>query len=236
MIQIVQRLIAFCAFLLVALWIGNPPPGQAQTYLCKQADGSEIVTNSPTGGACKPFTPKKGAAHQAPNREKMRAQESAEAQRQETEAQNRRVQELLEAQRQATVDMRRRAAEEDAQRQAAAAQLQAQEAQRLAAEAQRQAGAQTIPIPGQKSASVYLPMVIVGFAIALVGDIWIVILAFRKWFLWGIACLFIPGAGFIYGIMCWDEAKVPFIINLIGTALFFLSGGCHLPVFSGICE
>jgi hypothetical protein len=58
-----------------------------------------------------------------------------------------------------------------------------------------------------------------GLIAGIVGAIWIAILAFQdEQPIWGVACFFCFIAALIYGIMRFDEAKVPLALVAIGFA------------------
>jgi hypothetical protein len=63
---------------------------------------------------------------------------------------------------------------------------------------------------------------VTGILIALICDIWIVVLAFQESVLWGLGCLFLPVVGIVFAIMYWDTAHKPFLISLGGAALAFV--------------
>jgi hypothetical protein len=65
---------------------------------------------------------------------------------------------------------------------------------------------------------------VTGIMIALICDIWIVVLAFQESVLWGLGCLFLPFIGIVFAIMYWDTAGKPFLISLGGAALAFVGG------------
>ena len=46
-------------------------PAGAETFICKQPDGSETMTNAPTGGICKPYI-SEGTMNEVPDRELQR--------------------------------------------------------------------------------------------------------------------------------------------------------------------
>lgn len=59
--------------------------------------------------------------------------------------------------------------------------------------------------------------------IALVGWIWMIVIAFKKGDpIWGIACIFCtPIIPIVYGVLNFEECKVPLILIIIG----LLGGG-----------
>ncbi len=63
---------------------------------------------------------------------------------------------------------------------------------------------------------------VVGVIVALIGGIWILVLAFQESALWGLGCLFVPFVTLIFVIMHWDKAGKPFLINLGGAAVMAL--------------
>ena len=57
-------------------------------------------------------------------------------------------------------------------------------------------------------------------AVGLIGWLWIVFLAFSEGeTLWGIGCLLMPPLTVVYGLMNYQEAKIPFWIVTIGFGL-----------------
>ena len=68
-----------------------------------------------------------------------------------------------------------------------------------------------------------LELAVIGFAwiailAGIVGAIWIAILAFQdEQPIWGVACIFCLIAALIYGVMRFDDAKIP--LGLLGIGL-----------------
>lgn len=56
----------------------------------------------------------------------------------------------------------------------------------------------------------------IGFVICLVYGIKILIMAFQKSILWGLASLFIPLVQLVFIILYWSETKSPFLRGLLG--------------------
>ena len=69
-----------------------------------------------------------------------------------------------------------------------------------------------------------IALAILGFILAIVGGIGMLIVAFRESVLWGIGCLLIPLVSLIFVLSHWDEAKKPFLIQLGGVVLILVSG------------
>jgi hypothetical protein len=66
-----------------------------------------------------------------------------------------------------------------------------------------------------------------GAVVALVGAIWLLVLAFKKSVWWGLGSFFIPFVNVIFAFMNWQVAKTPFLIMIGGVVL------CIIAVFSG---
>jgi len=62
-------------------------------------------------------------------------------------------------------------------------------------------------------------LLVVGFLAALVGGIWILVLAFQESLIWGLGCFFVPFVSLIFVIMNWDISKNAFFLNLGGGLL-----------------
>ena len=62
-------------------------------------------------------------------------------------------------------------------------------------------------------------IIFLGCALYIVGHLWILVLAFIESIWWGIFCLFIHPASFIFAIIYWDKAKKPLIMVILGTAI-----------------
>lgn len=58
-------------------------------------------------------------------------------------------------------------------------------------------------------------LMLIGFLIALVFGIQLLILAFRTSILWGLGFLFVPFVNLIFVGVHWDEAKTPFLRGLL---------------------
>ena len=67
-----------------------------------------------------------------------------------------------------------------------------------------------------------------GCILALVGGIWIVVLAFKKSVLWGIGALIVPFVSLVFVFMNWQESKKPFLIQIAGIVLIVV-GALNMP-------
>ena len=59
-------------------------------------------------------------------------------------------------------------------------------------------------------------LIITGF-IAVAASLWIVVIAFQRSVLWGLAVLLVPFAELVFVIMYWQDAKKPFLIMLVAS-------------------
>lgn len=83
-------------------------------------------------------------------------------------------------------------------------------------------------------------LVITGI-IAFAANIWLVIVAFQRSVLWGIAALFVPFAALVFAIMYWRDAKTPFLISLLASIAMGVSFAMVFPQmnadqFAGVVE
>ncbi|TWT33595.1 hypothetical protein KOR34_34270 [Posidoniimonas corsicana] len=62
----------------------------------------------------------------------------------------------------------------------------------------------------------------VGAIVAIVGGIWVLVVAFQESIVWGLLSLFIPFAALVFVIMHWNKAAKPFLINVAGAVLMFV--------------
>ncbi len=67
-------------------------------------------------------------------------------------------------------------------------------------------------------------LIAIGITLALIGDIMIIIQAFKTSLLWGLGTLFLPIVGIIFIIMYWDETK-KYVMWILLSLLFFIIGG-----------
>ena len=59
----------------------------------------------------------------------------------------------------------------------------------------------------------------VGIGIAIIGGLWLLVTVFRTGILWGLAVVFLPFAGFVYLAMHWEQARRPFLAQLLGVVI-----------------
>ncbi len=76
---------------------------------------------------------------------------------------------------------------------------------------------------------VWIILMLLGGLIALVGGILFLVAAFRESILWGLAVLFIPFAGLVFLIAHWQDAKKPFLLQLLGSLIYSVAFFMMLP-------
>jgi len=62
----------------------------------------------------------------------------------------------------------------------------------------------------------FWPLLILGFVLAFIGHLLIVVDAWQKGILWGWGCLFVPLIALIYVALNWKVMKTPFLIHMAG--------------------
>jgi hypothetical protein len=58
-----------------------------------------------------------------------------------------------------------------------------------------------------------------GSVVALVGAIWLLVVAFKESVWWGLGSIFIPFVSLVFVIMHWQVSKKPFLIQVAGVVL-----------------
>ena len=64
-------------------------------------------------------------------------------------------------------------------------------------------------------------LVFLGIFISIIGGIGLLIAAFRVSALWFLLCFFISPVALVFVVLHWDEAKNPFLLQLVGFGLIF---------------
>jgi len=72
-------------------------------------------------------------------------------------------------------------------------------------------------------------MFMVGIVIAAIGGIWLLVLAFRENFIWGIGTIIVPFVSLIFVALHWGKTWKPFLVNVIGGVLIFTGFTSDLP-------
>ena len=65
-----------------------------------------------------------------------------------------------------------------------------------------------------------IALAVVGFILALIGGIIILIAAFQESVLWGLGMLLVPAVGLVFVFTHWQETKKAFLLEVVGTGLF----------------
>ncbi len=63
-----------------------------------------------------------------------------------------------------------------------------------------------------------------GFGIALIGGIWLVIRAFKITIWWGLGSFLVYPILLIFVALHWSYAKKPFLIHLVGLVIMVVAG------------
>ena len=66
-------------------------------------------------------------------------------------------------------------------------------------------------------------LVIIGFGLVIIGGLGLLIAAFRESLLWGLGCLLLSPISLFFVVIHWDNAKKPFLLQLVGIGLLFLT-------------
>jgi hypothetical protein len=67
-------------------------------------------------------------------------------------------------------------------------------------------------------------LLIIGLLIFIVGGIAFLVVAFRTSVIWGLGCIFIAPVQILYLFLHWNDAKKPFLIQVIGGVIMLVSG------------
>ena len=65
-------------------------------------------------------------------------------------------------------------------------------------------------------------LLVMGAGAALVGYVWILVKAWTESVPWGVGVLLFSPLAFVYGVLKWEEAKMPVILMAVGVALSIL--------------
>jgi len=63
----------------------------------------------------------------------------------------------------------------------------------------------------------------IGFGIAIIGGLGLLIAAFKESVMWGLGCLLFSPVSLIFLLLHWSEAKNPFFLQLAGVGLMFMA-------------
>ena len=74
-----------------------------------------------------------------------------------------------------------------------------------------------------------IAILIIAGLIAFAANIWLLVVAFQRSVLWGLAVFFIPFAVIVFAIMYWQDAKKPFLIMLVSSIGLGVSAAMMIP-------
>jgi hypothetical protein len=63
----------------------------------------------------------------------------------------------------------------------------------------------------------------VGIGIIVIGGLGLLIAAFKESILWGIGCILLSPVSIVFLVLHWEEAKNPFLLQLVGIGLLLVS-------------
>ena len=72
-------------------------------------------------------------------------------------------------------------------------------------------------------------LMVVGGGVCVSGGLWLLVVAFRESPLWGLACLLMPLAAFVFLFTHYDRAARPFGVSLLGSGIAFI-GSLVTPI------
>ena len=75
----------------------------------------------------------------------------------------------------------------------------------------------------------YWALLGIGGILALVGSVWLWIVAFKESVWWGLGSIFVPFVSLIFALTHWEVAKTPFLIALLGGIMVGVSIAVFAP-------
>ena len=66
-------------------------------------------------------------------------------------------------------------------------------------------------------------MIALGVILLLIGDIWILVRAFKTGFLWGLGSLFIPLVGLVFVLLNLRDTWKPLLLEIVGTVIIVVN-------------
>jgi len=68
-------------------------------------------------------------------------------------------------------------------------------------------------------------LLFLGIGIAIIGGLWLLVVAFSENILWGLGCLLIGPVSIVFIFMHWEDAKNPFFTQLAGLGIALIAAG-----------
>jgi hypothetical protein len=76
--------------------------------------------------------------------------------------------------------------------------------------------------------------------VSMIAAVWLLVVAFKKSTLWGLAVMFVPFANIVFVVKNWEDSKKPFLINLgaltAAFMLFFVAGGAAMMNMASLAQ
>ena len=72
-------------------------------------------------------------------------------------------------------------------------------------------------------------LLILGWLLAFLGSLWIIILGWQRNILWGLICFLVPIVQLVYVAAHWKESKEPFFLLMAGLAMMLLAALAGAP-------
>ena len=72
-------------------------------------------------------------------------------------------------------------------------------------------------------------LLILGYVLAFLGSLWIIVLGWQRKILWGVICFLVPAVQLVYVAVYWKESKEGFFLLLAGLGLVILAALTGVP-------
>ncbi|TCH65027.1 hypothetical protein E0409_03160 [Acinetobacter sp. ANC 4862] len=72
-------------------------------------------------------------------------------------------------------------------------------------------------------------LIYLGLAVFIIGGIGFLITAFKNSILWGLGCLLLYPVSIIFLILNWNDAKNPFLLQLLGIGIMLVGSVFSSP-------
>ncbi|MGA9482905.1 MAG: hypothetical protein WBV48_13330 [Candidatus Acidiferrales bacterium] len=69
----------------------------------------------------------------------------------------------------------------------------------------------------------------IGYLLAFLGSLWIIILGWQRNILWGVICFLVPIVQLVYVAAHWKESKDAFFLQIAGLVLVILAALAGVP-------
>ena len=72
-------------------------------------------------------------------------------------------------------------------------------------------------------------LLILGYLLAFLGSLWIIILGWQRNILWGVICFLVPIVQLVYVAAHWKESKEAFLLQIAGLVLVIIAALAGVP-------